>query len=197
MQFEGVAEGVRSQVARLRCGLLAAWVWDVKPPTAILITLKHALMFPAIRGWDELAMSKCCILYQDIKAWDFLLDLFTEGIDRRIACKVDEKEFNIVKLRRFLYLYRNAWAPVSLPDEQVKNTFDGLVAPGLAPTRNYQPFGIHGSKVLGGFEAESDICPSNQHNFAGEVFGHEGYGARPLFEQELEEGSLGHRVLFV
>ena len=65
-------------------------------------------MFPTIRSWDELAMSKCCILYQDIKTWDLLLDLFTEGIDRRITRKVDEEEFNIFKLRRFLYFCRNA-----------------------------------------------------------------------------------------
>jgi len=65
-------------------------------------------MFPTIRGWDELKLSKRRILYQDIETWNLLLDLFTEGIDRCIARKVNKKEFNAVKLGRFLYFYWNA-----------------------------------------------------------------------------------------
>jgi len=80
----------------------------------IVVGLKHVLMFPTIWGWDELAVSKRCILYQDIETWDLLLDLFTECIDRRIARKVDEKEFNVVKLRCLLYFCRNASVPVSI-----------------------------------------------------------------------------------
>ena len=62
-------------------------------------------MFPTIWGLYKLGLSERCILYQDIETRDLLLDLFTEGVDRRVARKVDEKEFNVIKLRRFLYFY--------------------------------------------------------------------------------------------
>ena len=48
-----------------------------------------------------------------------------------------------------------------------------------------------------GFEAESDICPSDQHDLSGEVFSYEGYGTSPLFSQGSEEGVLGHGELRV
>ena len=48
--------------------------------------------------------------------------------------------------------------------------------------------------MLCGLEAESDVCPGDQYDLAGEVFSHERYGACPLFAQELEEGSFSHGV---
>jgi hypothetical protein len=155
-------------------------------------------MFPTVRGWDELALGKGCIFYQDIETWDLLLGLFTEGIDRRVARKVDEKEFNVVKLRRFLDFYLNASVPVPMigvASERI--TFNGLLALGLTPTSDYQPFGIHGSEVFRSFEAESGVCPCNQHDLTGEVFSHEGHGGSPLFSQELEKGVLGHGAVCV
>ena len=152
-------------------------------------------MFPTVRGWDEFGLGERCILHQDVETWDLLLDLFTEGVDRRVARKVDEKEFNVVKLRRLLDFYVNVLAPVPTTGKAgERSTSDGLVSLGLVPTRDYQPFGVHGSEVFRGFEAESDVCPSDQHDLAGEVFGHEGYWTSPLFAQELEEGVLGHRA---
>lgn len=113
MQFEEATEGEGSRVVLLRYGLPAAWGGGNQPSTVIAVVLQHALIFPAIRGWDELQLSKRCILYQDIETWDLLLDLFTEGIDRRIARKVEEKEFNVVKLGRFFYFYWNGSVTVS------------------------------------------------------------------------------------
>lgn len=43
-----------------------------------------------------------------------------------------------------------------------------------------------------GLETESDVCPSDQHDLAGEVSSHEGHRMSILFAQELEETVLGH-----
>jgi hypothetical protein len=169
-----------------------------KLPIVVRIIFWNVLMFPTVRSWDELALGERCILHQNVETRDLLLDLFTEGVDRRVARKVKEKEFNVVKLRRLLDFYINVLAPVPTTGEaSERSTSDGLVSLGLVPTRDYQPFGVHGSEVFRGFEAESDVCPSDQHDLAGEVFGHEGYWTSPLFSQELEEGVLGHRALCV
>jgi hypothetical protein len=38
------------------------------------VTFRHPLMFPTIRGWDELGLGKCCVFYQDIETRNLLLD---------------------------------------------------------------------------------------------------------------------------
>jgi len=164
----------------------------------ILVDFHYVLMFPTIRGWDEFALSKRCILYQDVKTLHFLLHLFTEGVDRGIAREVEEKEFNVFKLCRFLDFFLNASAPVSITGGTCGMiTFDGLFALGFAPTRDYQPFWIHGSEMFGGFETKSDVRPSDQYDLAGEVFSHERHGVCPLFSQESEEGVSGHELRFL
>jgi len=108
------SDAVRRSSGRRRIAICAVarwftWTLDPRnePPSTITVTLKHLLMFPTIGCWDKLDPGKRCIFYQDVETWDLPLDLFIEGVDRRITRKINEKEFNIEKVCRFLDFYPN------------------------------------------------------------------------------------------
>lgn len=102
-RFEEVVGGGGSQVVRLQDGSPGAWTLEMDHQSWVRSSIiRHSLMFPTIGSWDELGLRKCCVCYQNIETLYLLPDLFAEGVDRRIACQVKEKEFNVVKLGRFL-----------------------------------------------------------------------------------------------